>query len=53
MLETYYSEITPCLKIVLTTLHEGEGEGGKNHLLKRREGPINCMSQQFLHTIVG
>jgi hypothetical protein len=51
MLKTYYL-ISHDLKIVLTTLHKGEG-GGARTVVTGGRGPINCLSQQFLHAIVG
>jgi hypothetical protein len=51
ILKTYYL-ISPDFKIVLTTLHKGEGGGAKTIVTGGR-GPINCSSQQFLHAIVG
>ena len=42
--------VTPCLKIAVTTLYEGGG-GQKSHVVGER-GPINWMSQSFLHAIV-
>jgi hypothetical protein len=50
MLKTYYL-ISLDLKIVLTTLHKGEG--GARTIVTGGRGPINCLSQQFLHAIVG
>jgi hypothetical protein len=49
MLKTYYL-ISHDLKIVLTTLHKGQG--GARTIVTGWRGPINCLSQQFLHAIV-
>jgi hypothetical protein len=50
MLKTYYL-ISPDLKIVLTTLPKGEEVG--RTIVTGGRGQINCLSQQFLHAIIG